>query len=320
MGSLPAALAGLASAFTWGTASLLFGRLLRSPSLPERPTAPAANLFKNALALAVFALAWPLLGAGWPGEAATAWLVWSGFLGFAVGDSLYFAALPRSGVQAAAMIGQLNVPLAALLAWLLLGERLGAVALGSMALVLVGVTLVVAEPARTRAGAAVLPHDPRVRRAGLVFAFLNAACQATSIVVGRRGFGDVPLLGGTIARLLGGTLGALALALAFDLLRPRRTRASRVSFDEVRSLVRPLHARASWRPLFPAALFGSVLGLLPFHYAMRELPGGISAVLFATTPLFTLPLGLFFDERQGWRGWLGTGIGFVGVAGVLSAL
>lgn len=318
MGSLPAALAGLASAFTWGTASLLFGRLLRSADAGRRPTAAAANLFKNVLALALFALLWPFVGESIPRASALGWLAWSGTMGFAVGDTLYFAALPRCGVQAAAVIGQLNVPLAALLAWLFLGEELGAFALASMALVLVGVTLVVLDPARARRTP--LSVDPRVRRTGLVFAFANAACQAIAIVSGRGGFADVPLLGGTITRLVGGTLGALAIAAALDLVRAARSRPGGRAVGEVRSLVRPLHARALWRPLLPASLFGSVLGLLPFHYAMRELPGGISAVLFATTPLVTLPLGLCFDERHGWRGWLGTALGFAGVAGVLRSL
>ncbi|MDF1839394.1 MAG: hypothetical protein P1V35_16120 [Planctomycetota bacterium] len=103
MSHFPAIAAGLFSAAVWGVASILFTRFLRDHK-GERPPSPAgANLFKNSLALLCFLAIWPLMGGALPGTEVTLWLLASGALGFALGDSLYFAALPRCGVQTTAM-------------------------------------------------------------------------------------------------------------------------------------------------------------------------------------------------------------------------
>jgi drug/metabolite transporter (DMT)-like permease len=117
----------------------------------------------------------------------------------------------------------------------------------------------------------------------------------------------------------GGVVGAFVVALCIGAGRGLTGGGSSPA-REVRDLVRPLHTRSMWKSLGAAALFGSVLGLLPYHLALRDLPGGVAAVLFATTPLFTLPLGLLFGERHGLRAVLGTLIGFAGVVGVVWSL
>jgi drug/metabolite transporter (DMT)-like permease len=89
---------------------------------------------------------------------------------------------------------------------------------------------------------------------------------------------------------------------------------------ECAAITRPMREREMRRPLATAALFGSVLGLPLFHFALRGLPSGVASMLFATTPLFTLPLGIFFGERHGPRAWIGTLIGFGGVAGLVHSL
>jgi drug/metabolite transporter (DMT)-like permease len=122
------------------------------------------------------------------------------------------------------------------------------------------------------------------------------------------------VLGGTLVRIGGGIAGAFALAVVLGAIDPKLRIGS-----ELADLVRPWRERSARRGLFLAALFGSVLGLPLFHLALRALPSGVAAVLFATTPLFTLPLGLFLGERHGWRAALGAVLGLSGVAVVVSA-
>jgi drug/metabolite transporter (DMT)-like permease len=87
-----------------------------------------------------------------------------------------------------------------------------------------------------------------------------------------------------------------------------------------------LELLAPWRDprlakaLLVAAFFGSIIGLPLYHIGLRDLPSGAAAALFATTPLFTLPLGIFFGERHGWRAWVGTIVGFVGVVLLVRSL
>lgn len=302
------ALAALASAATWAFGSHLFRRALEGAQSVQPPSAAAANLFKNALAFLVFAALLPLAGGAPPETARWPLLALSGVFGFAIGDSLYFAALPLCGVQVAAMLALVQVPAAVGLGWALHGERLPAGALLGAAAVVAGVALVISETPRSSA------VDARRRRAGILFAGAAAVAQAVGVVLGHQAMQGADVLGGTLVRTGGGIAGAFVIATILGLL-PRRRIGT-----EIAQLVRPWWDRGARRGLFVAALFGSIVALPLFHYALRALPSGVAAVLFATTPLFTLPLGVAMGERHGLRAVLGALVGFAGVAAVVAAV
>ena len=295
--------AALAAAAGWGLGTMLFERVFRALDRP--PTAAAGNLFKNSIAGAVFAvLAWCT---GAPGVPAEAWgvLLLSGALGFAVGDTCTFLALPRCGVQLTAMLSNLIPPLAALLAWVFLGEKLAPVTLAWMGVVVVGVVIVILDR-----GGDGLERPDRTR--GVLFAVLAALSQAVAIVVGRHGLQGVAILPGTVARIVGGIGGALVLAALPALLRSGSAR------NEFSALARPFREGGLARALLWPTFFAAVL-ILPLHsFSLRGAPGGVAAALLATTPLFTLPLGLLFGTRPTMRTVLGTCIGFAGAVGTIA--
>ena len=70
-------------------------------------------------------------------------LVLSGLFGIFVGDSLLFTALNRLGPRRAGILFALNAPIAALLAWLALGETLAPRTLAGIALTVGGVILAI---------------------------------------------------------------------------------------------------------------------------------------------------------------------------------
>lgn len=301
---LPGLAAGLFAAGAWAVASQLFARLFAADGAPS---AAAANLFKNLLAGLLFlALGMALADGGLGGE--DPWqLAVSGLLGFAVGDALYFAALPRCGVQTAAVIALANVPLSVAGASVFMGETVGTATLGGGVLVLAGVLLVlVGAPASTE------HQDPRRRRAGVLLALGNVLAITTAILTGSDGMGEAGVYSAAATRLLGGVLGAVAIALLAGLLR-RRVGA------ELSELTRPLRTTRGLGPLVVASATGSVLGLIPYHFALQELPAGTAALVFSTTPLFTLPLGRLggASTRPTSRQVVGTLLGFAGVAVVL---
>lgn len=299
--TLLAAAAALVSAAAWGFGSLLFKRVLcADPRSAVAPPVPAAlNLFKNSIALLVVGAVWLHDGAPIPELEAVPWIALSGLLGFAIGDSLYMAALPLAGVQTTAMLGQLHVPLAALGAFAFTGHSLSPLAMIGMAVVLAGVFGVLA---------VVRPSDPlaaRHKRRGILLALVATVVYAANVVIGHHGMQAVPMTAGALVRVGAGMLGAFLIA---PLLDPRGI------LPAWRELVRPMHEPRLWKSLFIASFFGSALALPLFHHAMRELDPGVSAVLFSTTPLFTLPLGLVMGERHRLAAWLFTVLGFVGVA------
>jgi len=311
--TLPALGAALGAAFSWGLGSLLFARVLTRPrgpaatATPPSPTPPsptAANLFKNILAVAGFALAALVLGTPWPAPGEWPAMMLSGLLGFALGDALFFAALERIGVQKTAMLAELNVPLTALVSCCVFGERFGVWTLAAIAVVLAGVTIVVRG------------SDPGIRhgalRAGILCACGAVLFQSAGALTGHASMEGQPVLSGTIVRVLGGVAGAFLVALLSGLVRGGVA-------AELGRLTAPLRERAGWPALALAALCSSLAGLPLYHYALRELDSGLAMVLFATTPLFTLPLGFFFGVRGSAAAWIGTLLGFAGVLGVVLA-
>jgi drug/metabolite transporter (DMT)-like permease len=311
----PAIAAGLFSAAAWGVASLLFTRFLRDHKELRAPSPAGANLFKNSLALLCFLAIWPLMGGDLPGGNTVFWLLVSGALGFALGDSLYFAALPRCGVQTTAMVGQLNVPLAALMAYFIRGESLGPVTLLGMAVSIGGVLLVLSDPVLNGGRNRVTAF-----RAGLMFALIHALTIASGIFVGHAGIHNVGIMPGTIVRIAGGILGAFLVAPLWGALARGLGDAADSPAQEVKAIVEPFRRPDWWKALALASVAGSVVGLIPYHVALRDLPAGVSAAMFSTTPLFTLILSRFFGERFGPRAALGTLVGFGGVVLVLYGL
>ena len=315
-----AAGAAVVSAGLWAVGTVLFSRVLSKRS-GASPSAASANLFKNLLALAAFLLGWWILGGAAPDARSSAWLLASGVAGFALGDTCYFAALPRCGAHTTAMLGNLGPPLAVLLAFVLFGEALEPRTLLAMAVTLGGVLCVLTDPVRrarepavTKLRAATL----QARRTGIGLATLAAVFQALAIVVGRGGFQGVGILPGSVVRLAGGVLGAFTLALGFDILGRGRAPVPDGERSHLASLARPWRERAVFSRFLAPAVVAAVLCLPLYGFAVREVKGGVAAVLFATTPLFTLPITRVLGERSGPRTVFGTLLGFAGVAGVLA--
>ena len=300
----------LAAAASWAVASISISRVLARGDVSPA----AANLFKNGVAAGCF-LVLALAGNGrWPVGDAWLWLFGSGLLGFAISDTLYFAAFRRCGVQTAATVMLLNVPIATLLAVPLAGDHIDVRLVGFMALVLGGVLLVTLDRSGASDGAG--HTNPTGRRIiGVLLAVGAATAIGTAVPLGRGRFDEVDVFTGGFVRLMGGACGAVPIALLSGL-----GRASTPS-KELRRLVEPMLVAPGPSSVWgKASLIGvgsAVLGLLPYHYAMRELPGGLAAVLFSSTPLFTLPLCLVIGQRVGWLSVLGTGVGFAGVSAIL---
>lgn len=307
-----AAVTGLLAAACWGLGCLLFDAVHARRSASELPPSPAGmNLFKNSLATTVFVIAGLVMGSSYPGSEAFWPLFWSGVVGFAVGDTLYFAAFPLAGVQATAMVGNLTPPIAGLIGWLFFKETFDASSLGWMAVVLAGVSLVILDPKKSQATQA--PRDRRKVGLGLLFALAAAISQAVAIVVAHKSFQGVEVLPGTVVRLVGGLVAAIAIAAIFSL--SRRGRQSPAGLTET---LRPLGNRTLMRALLIPTFFATLLAL-PLHSATIQIaPGHISALLLSTSPLFILPLGFKFGVRQGPVSIVGVVVGFGGVLGLVS--
>ncbi len=193
------ALAGLGAAFFWSfssTAFTLAGRRIGVHTL---------NRTRLLLAvLLVSAAHWALMGSPVPRIPAVstfAWLAVSAVLDLVLGDLLLFMAFVRIGPRIPLLVTATAPMLGAALAWLLLGERLNALAWIGMAITLAGATWVVSERrgAARAASGEIATRDVAV---GVMFVAGSTLCQGCHLVAARFALrGQVLPLSAALTRL-----------------------------------------------------------------------------------------------------------------------
>jgi drug/metabolite transporter (DMT)-like permease len=284
--------AALTAAALWAFGSLLFTiAARRAGSFP-------LNLVRITLALGALS-SWLALtrGTHWAPEATRhdlVLLVLSGWAGLTLGDWCYFASLARLGPRLGTVLMTLSPPLAALLAYPLMGEALDLRGLVGMAVTLGGVSWVVlerpAEPA---------PRGHRLQ--GVILGMLAATGQALGLVLSKMGMGDrVDPLAASAIRMAAATVGVWALGIVSG---------------KVRAVPWLLRDRTARRATVGAAFLGPVFGVWLSLVAVQHAPTGIAATLMSTVPVMILPLVVFFHhERISHRAVLGALVAVAGVA------
>jgi drug/metabolite transporter (DMT)-like permease len=262
-----------------------------------------ARLLVAALFLGIYAHGFGF-GLGGP---ALALLFLSGCIGFGIGDLALFQAYPRLGTRQTMVLVQcLPAPIGAITEWAWLGHSptVGQAACGAVILAGVGIALA---PAKSDAGAG--GHW----KAGVWFGVIAACCQAWGAVLSRKAAviaeaaGD-PLQGmadganAAYQRILGGiVVSGLFLAWLKLTGKPDTTR------------------RAAWALAWPwvvaNALFGPMLGVTCYQWALSVEKTSIVLPIVATTPLVVMPFTRVFEgERFTVRAVLGGATAVAGVA------
>lgn len=275
----------------------------------------SANLYRLGIAailLGIWAHVW---GAGVASGPVFWMFVWSGVIGFGMGDIALFQALPRLGSRLTMTIVQtLAAPMAALTEWFLIGTRLRVGEIASAAIVLVGVSIAIA-PDR-HGWHAFLAHR-RARVAGIIAALLAMLGQAWGAVVSRMGF---ELAGATGCSVDGGTaaymrsLGGMVVGITFVALC-RAVPAWR-GMDRRRAGAIGGPARRDWIWIWINALAGPTLGVAFYQWALQGAPSGVVLPIVATSPVVVIPLAFLFEgERPSRRSLVG---GVIAVAGAVA--
>ena len=249
----------------------------------------SANLARQLVALVLLGIWAHFFGQGIRGPGLLMFL-FSGILGFGLGDIALFEALPRLGAGLTVLIVQcLAVPIGAMTEWLWLGTRITPTQLVSAAVILAGVVLAVA-PERE----SLIPKGHRI--AGVVFAIIGAFGQALGAVVSRQGFLldhkiGLQLDGPTSAyqRLLGGIVCvALLASVTSKVRRWRNPSADRQGLP--------------WRDAMPwiigNAMAGPVFGVALYQWGLRDSPSAIVLSIVSTTPLAVMMISFVFEKTR----------------------
>ncbi|MEW6073738.1 MAG: DMT family transporter [Planctomycetota bacterium] len=287
----------LAAPLAWSFAVILFRKT------GERVPPLALNLFKNVLALGLFAGTLAVVGSAAPGGATGrdyGLLLASGVLGIGVSDTLFLMCLNRIGAGLQAIVNTSYSPFNILLSMLYLGERLTLPQFLGVGLILSAVLSVgwMRGPGGTR--------DRRRAALGVTLGLAATLTQAVSIV-GIKPLLDrlpgeslQPLLWATSWRIVGGTA-ATALLIA-----ARRS---------ARRSLRSLRDARAWPVMVPASLLGTYVSLLFWMGGMKYTLVSVASALNQTATLFTFVLAvLLLHEPATGRRLLGLVLGLGGVA------
>jgi drug/metabolite transporter (DMT)-like permease len=261
-----------------------------------------ANLWRLVVATSVLALWAHTFGQGFSGKAFPIF-VWSGLLGFGVGDVALYQTLPRLGSRLSIVFAHCGgAVVAAVAEWLALGTVMTATQILGASLTLIGVAFAMA-PGKH------LAISRRVFWIGVFFGSLAALGQGLGAVVSRlayrvaRDTGEsVDGLTAAYQRILAGLVIGFVVWLVVRLKRGPRP----VLEDKPRGRL--------WPWVLVNALSGPAIGVGCYQWALSQRGTGVVLPIVALTPLVIIPFSRYVEgERPRKRSLFGGALAALGI-------
>jgi drug/metabolite transporter (DMT)-like permease len=281
----------------------------RSASLLGPVNANLARLLVAAVLLSLYAL---VFGQGWSGPG-VAWFLFSGFIGFGLGDVALFFAYEKIGSRRGVLLAQcLAVPFAVASEWLWLGTVISGIEGLLILVILIGVSLAVAPQEQA-------PFNRRDWSVGIACGIMAGLGQAWGAVLSRKAFAlneasAVVLDGWTSAfqRIWPGLLVALVFYLGFRFFRR--------PFAATPMAALPVARRGeALRFVMANALSGPVIGVGCYQWGLSQEPSGLVLAIVAATPIAVMPLSFWLEQdKPALKSLMGAAMAVAGVAALLT--
>lgn len=306
-------------AVAW-TATALFAEVgsKRMGSLPLNTVRMTMSLILLVLTL------WLTMGVPYPRYAdggTWGWLLLSGVVGYVVGDYCLMQGYILIGSRFGQLFMTLSAPTAALMGRLLLGERMGWLALVGMVVTLSGIAMSIL----SKKGDHV---DLGLPRRGVFFASMAGICQGFGLVLSKIGLqhydAAIAAAGADPQAAVEGALLPLPLFLSvpFAATMIRATIGLAGFFLVLRlfdrqwrqKLSHAVHDRKAMWCVFWATIFGPFVGVSASLLATQYTSTGIAQTLFALTPVLIIaPAAWLFHQRVTPRQIIGAVVSVAGV-------
>lgn len=220
----------------------------------------------------------------------------SGFIGLVVGDTFLFKAYQNIGARLGMLIMALAPAIAAILAFIFLGEKLSFLGTLGIIITIAGIAIVVFERQE-------IPSSKyKIDKTGIFYAFMGAVGQAVGLI-----FAKFALNEGTINSF---TANFMRLFAALIILYPLAAMTRRFS--------KPVKVFLNDKKAFLFTTIGAILG--PFFGITLSIVSityakiGIASTLMATSPIIMLPMvRYYYKEKLSWVSIIGA---FIAVSGV----
>ncbi|WP_462171170.1 DMT family transporter [Pseudoalteromonas xiamenensis] len=284
-------LVALIAAFSWAFSSYLYKQFSHQLSAFELNVSKGvlASLLMLGVILVTQDMALPSQPQTW------LWLILSGVIGIAVGDSAYFAALKLLGPARTLVVESLAPVFVILINYVFFSVSLSAQSYLAIALTTLGVVI------------ALYPNDrlntmPTHYMVGITFALTAAFCQALGMVLTKQAvnYGEYSTWWAALIRLFSGTF-VIGMLIAF--LR-HHSLSNALSLRGV--------SNKTW--LMVAIFFGTFLGVWLQFIAVKFTDPAIAQTLFATSPLIVMSITFCRGNRLTRSMILGGLLAFSGVA------
>ncbi len=229
------------------------------------------------------------------------WLGLSGIVGLVLGDVFLFHAYRHIGPRLAMLMMSLAPVIAAMVAWLFLGETLGSIEILGIIVTMGGITWVVMDGNGARKNR-VNDVSGKLYARGILFGLAAATGQALGLVLSKKGMdGNFSAISGNVIRMVI----AAATIWVFTLFQ-----------GQVKPTVQQLSQNPRWIGFIVGGMLaGPILGVSLSLYAVQNANVGVASTLMALPPIFLLPIGHFiFKERIGWSTIAGSLLAITGVA------
>ncbi len=282
--------AALAAAITW-TFSVLLGT-----AASRRIGAMSLNLPRLAIAFALFcAYGWAVRGNPLPAGASASnwlWLMLSGVVGLGLADLCLYRAFVLIGPRLAMLVNSFYPVAAALLAWAVLGERLGWLSWLGVVVTIAGITTVLLSKGNGER------HSHWGR--GVALAGLSALGMAVGMVLSKLGLQGLDAMSATQIRVLGGMAGFVVVLAAAGWIGRTVT-----AMGDLRAV----------GLLAANSFLGTFVGVSLMIYSLQHTATGVTSTLTSIVPVTIIPFSiLVYRERVSPAAIIGAIVTVAGVA------
>ena len=216
---------------------------------------------------------------------ASKWLIFSGIVGFGLGDIALFLALSKIGSRLTILINFCTATLiGALSDWIWLGDTINTETLIYIFCILAGLSIALYPKT-------IGSNNTNSYKIGIIAATIAGFGQGMGASISRHAttiadFNNVPIGGMSQAfqRVFAGFLFLLIIFLIKKFTN--------------RGEIRPTVAKKPIHWLIFAALFGPVLGVSCFQASLKTMTSGESMAIVATSPIILIPLALIFEKDK----------------------
>jgi drug/metabolite transporter (DMT)-like permease len=286
-------LAAVATAISWTLVGLFFSQA------SKRIGSVSVNFYKLIFGFTMLSItAYFVRGVAFPVDATLKnwiWLALSGVVGFFLGDYFMLKAYVEVGVRVSMLMMASSPPMAALLGFIFLSERLPSSALLGMLMTISGIVLVILSKDKEQGRMRV-----RYSIKGLTYAFIGAFGSAAGMVFSKVGLGDYNTMAATQIRIIAGFICFVIFVTV------------RKDWKNLRSAIKD---RTALKYTFLGSIFGPFIGVNLSLVALKYTSTGIVSTITSMTPVTIIPFSIvLFKEKIKPREIFGALLSVSGVA------